>query len=120
MPAGGLFSTAIDLSKFCQMILNGGTLNGKQYISPESLRAMTSIQNGGMEKDDYGFGWSVSKNGFGHGGAFNNQMDINTTTDRIFIFMVQQDGVWGTPAGDTMIPALERLANELVLQPARQ
>ena len=62
------------------MILNGGTLHGKQYISPESLHAMTSVKNGGMEKRDYGFGWSISKNGFGHGGAFNNAMEIDTTT----------------------------------------
>jgi CubicO group peptidase (beta-lactamase class C family) len=116
MPAGGLFSTATDVSKFCQMILNGGTLNGKRYISPESLHAMTSVQNGGMEKHDYGFGWSISKTGFGHGGAFNNAMEINPTTGRILIFMVQQDGSWGTPEGENMVPTLEKIADELVLQ----
>lgn len=116
MPAGGLFSTATDVSKFCQMILNGGTLHGKQYISPDSLHAMTSVQNGGMEKHDYGFGWSISKNGFGHGGAFNNAMEINTKTGRILIFMVQQDGQWGTSQGDDMVPTLEKLSDELASQ----
>jgi CubicO group peptidase (beta-lactamase class C family) len=116
MPAGGLFSTATDVSKFCQMILNGGTLHGKRYISPESLHAMTSVQNGGMEKRDYGFGWSISKNGFGHGGAFNNAMEIDATTGRILIFMVQQDGPWGTAEGKAMVPTLEKLSNELVSQ----
>jgi CubicO group peptidase (beta-lactamase class C family) len=114
MPAGGIFSTAADVSKFCQMILNGGVLSGVRYLSPASLHAMTSVQNGGMEKSDYGFGWSISKNGFGHGGAFKNAMDIDTTTGRIFIFMVQQDGPWGTSGGDAMIPTLERLADDLV------
>jgi CubicO group peptidase (beta-lactamase class C family) len=117
MPAGGIFSTAADVSKFCQMILNGGTLNGVRYISPASLHAMTSVQNGGMEKSNYGFGWAISKNGFGHGGAFKNAMDIDTTTGRIFIFMVQQDGRWGTPAGDTMVPTLQKLADDLVSHP---
>ena len=117
MPAGGIFSTAIDVSKFCQMILNGGTLNGKRYLSLASFHAMTSVQNGAMEKQDYGFGWVVSKNGFGHGGAFKNAMDIDTTTGRIFIFMVQQDGPWGTTGGDAMIPMLERLADDLVSHP---
>src|ERR1700730_12075761 len=28
MPAGGLFSTAADVGRFCQMILNGGTYKG--------------------------------------------------------------------------------------------
>ena len=116
MPAGGLFSTATDVSKFCQMILDGGALHGKRYISPESLHAMTSVQNDGMEKHDYGFGWSISKNGFGHGGAFNNAMEINTTTGRILIFMVQQDGPWGTPQGEKMMPTLEKLSEELVSQ----
>jgi CubicO group peptidase (beta-lactamase class C family) len=119
MPAGGIFSTAVDVSKFCQMILNGGTLNGRQYISPASLRAMTSVQNGGMEKQNYGFGWSVSKNGFGHGGAFNNAMDIDTTAGRIFIFMVQEDGRWGTAEGDAMVPTLEKFADELVAHPTQ-
>jgi CubicO group peptidase (beta-lactamase class C family) len=117
MPAGGVFSTATDLSKFCEMILNGGTLDGKRYISPASLRAMTSVQNGGMEKHDYGFGWSISKNGFGHGGAFNNAMEIDTATNSIFIFMVQQDGPWGTTEGDAMIATLQRLADDQVSHP---
>jgi CubicO group peptidase (beta-lactamase class C family) len=114
MPAGGVFSTATDLSKFCEMILNGGALDGKRYISPASLRAMTTVQNGGMEKHNYGFGWSISKNGFGHGGAFNNAMEIDTVTNSIFIFMVQQDGPWGTAEGDAMIATLQRLANDQV------
>ena len=33
MPAGGIFSTAADTAKFCQMILNGGTLDGKRVLS---------------------------------------------------------------------------------------
>lgn len=118
MPAGGLFSTAADVSKFCQMILNGGTLDGKRYISPASLHAMTSVQNGGLGKVNYGFGWNVTKNGFGHGGADKNAMDIDTTTGRIFVFMVQQDGPWGTPAGDAMTSTLEGLAENVVAQPA--
>ena len=118
MPAGGLFSTAADVSTFCRMILNGGTLNGIRYISPASLHAMTSLQNGGMQNQNYGFGWGITKNGFGHGGANKNAMDIDATTGRIFIFMVQQDGPWGTPAGDAMTSTLEGIAENLVPQPS--
>jgi CubicO group peptidase (beta-lactamase class C family) len=113
MPAGGLFSTATDVSKFCQMILNGGTLNGKRYISSASLHAMTSVQNNGLGKVNYGFGWNISNSGFGHGGADKNAMDIDTATGRIFILMVQQDGPWGTPAGDAMTSTLEGLAENV-------
>jgi len=42
MPAGGLFSTAADMEKFCRMILDGGTLDGKQYLSPEAISWMTA------------------------------------------------------------------------------
>jgi len=112
MPAGGIFSTAEDVSKFCQMILNGGTSHGKRYISENSLHEMTSKQTG-LEGKDYGFGWSVSKDGFGHGGAFSNQMNIDTADGLIVIFMVQQNGTYGTDEGKSIGSTLARLAKEL-------
>jgi CubicO group peptidase (beta-lactamase class C family) len=114
MPAGGLFSTASDLEKFCRMILNGGVLGGKRYLSERALHQMTSTQNGGLGGTNYGFGWSVSDSTFGHGGAYKNAIDIDPATGRILVFMVQQSGPWGTPAGDAIMPTLKRLANDLV------
>jgi CubicO group peptidase (beta-lactamase class C family) len=112
MPAGGIFSTAEDVSKFAQMILNGGMSNGKRYITENSLHEMTSKQTG-LDGKDYGFGWSVSKDGFGHGGAYNNQMNIDTADGLIVIFMVQQDGPYGTEEGKSIGSTLARLAKEL-------
>ena len=43
-PAGGLFSTAEDISKFCQMLLNKGVYQGKRYLSEGSVRKMTTTQ----------------------------------------------------------------------------
>jgi hexosaminidase len=114
MPAGGLFSTADDLGKFCRMILNGGELDGRRYISASSLHGMTSTENRGLGKTEYGFGWAIEKDGFGHGGAYKNDIDINTATGRVLVFMVQQDGPWGTKDGDAMLPRLKQLANEIV------
>jgi CubicO group peptidase (beta-lactamase class C family) len=37
---GGLVSTAADYLRFCQMILNGGTLDGRQYLSPKTIELM--------------------------------------------------------------------------------
>ena len=119
MPAGGLFSTASDLAKFCQMILNGGAAGGKRYISEASLHAMTSTENQGLGKTNYGFGWTISANGFGHGGAYKNSIDIDTATGRILVFMVQQNGPWGTADGDAMMPKLKQVANEMVGAPVR-
>jgi CubicO group peptidase (beta-lactamase class C family) len=115
MPAGGLFSTAEDVSKFCRMILNGGTWDGKRYISPQALHEMTSTQNKGLGGTDYGLGWNISKSGFSHGGAFKNAMDVDTATGRILVFMVQQQGSWGTTDGDKIVNTLSRLANDIVV-----
>ena len=39
---GGLVSTAADYLRFCQMLLNGGCLDGVRYISPKTLQLMTA------------------------------------------------------------------------------
>lgn len=114
MPAGGLFSTAADVSIFCRMILNGGVLNGKRYISQASLHEMTTEQSGGLNKSSYGFGWAVSANGYGHGGAYKTDMEIDVAKGRILIFMVQQAGAWGTADGEGISSNLQRLSNEVV------
>jgi CubicO group peptidase (beta-lactamase class C family) len=41
---GGLHSTASDYSRFCQMLVNGGELNGVRLLSPKTLAVMTSDQ----------------------------------------------------------------------------
>lgn len=118
MPAGGLFSTAEDVSRFCRMILNGGELNGRRYLSVNAVREMTSIQNMGLAGSDYGFGWGISADGMGHGGAYNNAMEISRTKGRILIFMVQQNGPWGTDEGKTIVKTLEPLADSLAASSA--
>jgi CubicO group peptidase (beta-lactamase class C family) len=114
VPAGGIFSTAHDVARFCQMILNEGTLDGKRYISARAVREMTSEQNGGKNGASYGFGWDTSSASFGHSGAYKNAVNIDPVAGCILVFMVQQSGPWGTKDGDTMVPTLERLANEMV------
>ncbi len=61
---GGLFSTAPDYAKFCRMILNGGELDGRRYISRESLAKLTSVQTGDLKTgftdgNGWGLGWCV-------------------------------------------------------------
>src|SRR5579859_1640547 len=41
---GGLLSTAADYSRFCQMLVNGGELDGVRLLSPKTLAVMTSDQ----------------------------------------------------------------------------
>jgi CubicO group peptidase (beta-lactamase class C family) len=42
--AGGLYSTASDFMRFCQMLLGGGTLDGAQLLRPASVQLMLSNQ----------------------------------------------------------------------------
>ena len=46
---GGLFSTAPDYARFCQMILNGGEYDGRRYLKPESIKLMTTVQTGDLK-----------------------------------------------------------------------
>lgn len=41
-PGGGMVSTALDYARFCQMLLNGGQLDGVRLLSPSSVELMTS------------------------------------------------------------------------------
>jgi CubicO group peptidase (beta-lactamase class C family) len=41
---GGLYSTAGDYTRFCQMMLNGGELDGVRILAPKTVSLMTSDQ----------------------------------------------------------------------------
>jgi CubicO group peptidase (beta-lactamase class C family) len=41
---GGLLATAVDYARFCQMLLNGGELDGVRLLSPKTIAVMTSDQ----------------------------------------------------------------------------
>jgi CubicO group peptidase (beta-lactamase class C family) len=98
MPAGGLFSTAGDLARFCQMILNNGTYRGKRYLSEDAVKQMTSKQTGDTLPDGYGLGWSTGGGNFGHGGAYSTNMNIDTNRGLITIWLVQHAGFPGNGA----------------------
>lgn len=106
---GGLFSTALDYSKFAQMILNGGKVREKRYISEESFRLMTTLQTGEIKTgftpgNGWGLGWCVvrqpqgvsatlSPGSFGHGGAYGTQAWIDPTKGLAYILMIQRAGL---------------------------
>ncbi len=95
MPAGGLFSTASDTAKFCQMILNGGVFDGKRLLSEEAVGQMTSKQTGPDVKESYGLGLSTGPDWCGHGGAYATNMTIDRQRGLILIWMVQHAGFPG-------------------------
>jgi CubicO group peptidase (beta-lactamase class C family) len=107
-PEFGLFSTAEDLSHFCQMILNNGTWKGKRFLSPVSIETMREPQTIGMQAGwypgaDYGLAWEVvnrplgvlgllPRGAFGHGGAFGTHEWIIPSRNMITLFMTACEG----------------------------
>ena len=66
---GGMVSTIKDFAKFSQMLLNGGSLDGKQYLSPQSFNEMAADHvgpNSGIGRDFFYF----PGDGFGFGLGF--------------------------------------------------
>ena len=95
MPAGGYFATAGDVGRFCQMLLNGGTLDGRRYLSEAAVKQMTSKQTGDALKDGYGLGFSTGGTTFGHGGAHSTNMTVDTQKGLVTVWMVQHAGYPG-------------------------
>ncbi len=66
---GGLVSSLTDYARFAQMILNGGELDGKRYLTPAAFKSMTSDHVGpgsGVARDYFYF----PGDGFGYGYGF--------------------------------------------------
>jgi len=113
---GGLVSTASDYLKFCRMLINGGTFEGTQILSPKTIELMT--QNHLPDGKDlpalsrslfseatyngigFGLGFSVtldpaktlipgSVGEFSWGGAATTSFWIDPKEDLIAIFMTQ-------------------------------
>lgn len=113
---GGLTSTMGDYFRFCQMLLNGGELDGTRILSPATIRLMTdnhlpnratldeislsSFSENRLDGTGFGLGFSVitdpaavqmpvSKGSYSWGGAASTYFWIDPAEDLIGIFMTQ-------------------------------
>jgi CubicO group peptidase (beta-lactamase class C family) len=107
MPAGGLFSTASDVSLFYRMIANEGQWGGKRILSAEAVRTMTSKQTGDLPAG-YGLGIAASGRFVEHGGAYNTSSRLDRERGIITVFLGQH-AAWG-PGGDKIIPTFQNAA----------
>ncbi len=64
----GLFSTADDLARFCQMMLNRGELDGARVFSPLTVDYFTSPQSPVNLPDIRGLGWDIDSRYSGNRG----------------------------------------------------
>jgi CubicO group peptidase (beta-lactamase class C family) len=128
-PSGGLFSTAGDLVRFYQMVLNGGDLNGKRVLTADAVKQMTSLQSGELQTGfTPGNGWGLgfclirqpqgatamlSPGTYGHGGAFGTQGWIDPQREMIFVLLVARQN-FGNGDGSDIRAEFQRLAVEAV------
>ena len=97
----GLFSDAYDMACIMQMLLNGGTFNGKRYLQKETVQFFTSYHSN-TSRRGYGFdkpekdnnvreepypAFSASANTFGHTGYTGTCAWADPDQKLVFIFL---------------------------------
>jgi CubicO group peptidase (beta-lactamase class C family) len=106
---GGLWSTGDDYMQFAQMLVNGGTLNGKRLLSPRTVDLMGSNHVGdlysgiGQRLKGMGFGLTVevvldsvaanrreSNGSFGWDGAFGTHFWVDRKEQLAGLLMIQE------------------------------
>lgn len=99
----GLLSTAMDYSRFLQMLLNGGTLNGTRVLSLKSVKLMTVNHLGKLPFRDgqgFGLGFFVVKDvgargvpgsigEFGWGGAYHSTYWVDPQEQLVVVYFTQ-------------------------------
>jgi CubicO group peptidase (beta-lactamase class C family) len=115
----GLFSTAEDIARFYQMMLNGGAREGKRVLRSPTVQELTRVQTGSLTARPgmpWGLGFCVVKDpvqlagnaaltagSFGHGGAFGTQSWADPAQGRIWVLMIQRDGKGNPDNSDVRI-----------------
>ena len=91
---GGLASTAPDYLRFCQMLLNGGELDGARILSPQAVAAMTADAMpagvhfaGSLVGPKYGTSWGL---------GFEIRTDPITSHAPGSVGSFRWSGAWGT------------------------
>jgi CubicO group peptidase (beta-lactamase class C family) len=92
----GLFSTAADLSVFCQMMLNGGVYNGVRIIADSTVQLFTTRAAGhralgwDTPTGSFGSGNYLSEHSFGHTGFTGTSMWIDPDRDMFVILLTNR------------------------------
>ena len=105
-PEGGLYSTAIDMARFYQMVLNGGAFNSRRLLSRASVESMTMSQTGDLNLPlapgmGYGFGLFVIRDpsgtfrlssigSYGHYGSSHTFGWVDPKRDMISVILFQR------------------------------
>jgi CubicO group peptidase (beta-lactamase class C family) len=128
-PAGGLYSTAADLAKLDQALLNGGQLNGHRIIAENTLHEMTQKQSGDVKAgfvpgSAWGLGFilvehpegvteMLSPGTFGHGGLYGTQEWVDPVKDVYYVLLIQRAGL-GNGDASPMRREFQALAEQAI------
>jgi uncharacterized protein YbbC (DUF1343 family)/CubicO group peptidase (beta-lactamase class C family) len=103
----GLFSTADDLARYCQMLLNGGSLDGNRVLSAATIEKMTAPYVVSETGATRGLGWDINTafssnrgelfplGSFGHTGFTGTSVWIDRVSQTFVVFLsnrVHPDG----------------------------
>jgi len=136
---GGLYSTASDYARFARMLLNGGTLDGRRYLSADAMTFLTTPQTGDLptgffQTEDRGshganYGWGIatcilktphdgvasmlSPGSYGHGGAWGTQAWIDPVKGVAYILMIQRSGLPNSDGSDVRLAFQQAAAKAL-------
>jgi CubicO group peptidase (beta-lactamase class C family) len=107
-PGGGLYSTAEDLRRLYQMMLNKGVWRGTRILSEAAVRELARTQTGDIKTGfTEGMSWGITfqvvkepqgvtavlnPGTFGHGGAYATQSWADPVNQTIYILMIQRRG----------------------------
>jgi len=89
----GLFANAHDLGVLMQMVLNGGSYGGKQFIHPEIIKQFTTKQENGrglgfdMHNSYAVIGDLAPENTYGHSGFTGTCIWVDPENELIYIFL---------------------------------
>jgi len=94
---GGLGGTVADYARFCQCMLNGGVLEGKRLLSPQTVRLMTSDHLGriGQNRTENAGNMLAPGTGFGLGFSVRLAAGLDTLPGNVGLYS------WGGIAGTT-------------------
>ena len=132
---GGLFSTAEDYARFCQLLLGGGMIEGKRVLSAKAVQALSSVVTGDLptgffQNETFGkhganYGWGIgtcvlktphagaaevlSPGSYGHGGAWGTQAWIDPAKGVAYVLMVQRANFPNSDASEVRV-AFQRAA----------
>ncbi len=115
-PGAGMLSTAADMARFYQMMLDKGKFNGQRILSSASVETMTMVQTGDMQAGfapgmGFGLGWGVvreprgafrlcSIGSYGHGGAYRTYGWVDPPKDLVTVIMLQRTNGGGDVADE--------------------